>query len=98
MENKEWSVRGKRFMRICKGLREKGGSIIDVSSAGRSSERAFIFTIYGMSMVNQCIVIIVIVLITVLQLHHILERIRNSLYYCVPPTIEWSNGLRKWAT
>ena len=81
-------------MRKCKKLPETEDSIADVSFAGRNLERGSISTIYFMSMVSLCIVIIAIVLITVLPLCRILERTQNSSYYCVPPTIEWSNGLR----
>lgn len=85
-------------MMRCKKLPETEDFIADVSFAGRNLERDSISTTCGMSMASLCIVIIAIVLITVLPLCRILERTQNNSYYCVPPTIEWSNGFQKWAT
>ena len=73
-------------------------SIADVSSAGKSTEKDSISTTFGMSRVSLCIAIIAVALIIVLPLFRIFRKAHSSSYYYVPPTIEWSNGLRKWGT
>ena len=98
MENKEWSIRGIWFMKKCSGLPKREDFTTDVSFAGKSSEKDSISTTCGMSMVSLFILIIAIALIIVLPLFRILGKAHSSSYYYVPPTIEWSNGLRRWGT
>ena len=85
-------------MNKCEKQPEIEDSIADVSFAGKSTEKDSISTTCGMSKVSLCILIIAIVLITVLPLFRIFGSRHSNSYYCVPPTIEWSNGLRKWGT
>ena len=85
-------------MNRCEKQPEIEDSIADVSSAGKSTEKDSISTTFGMSRVSLCIAIIAIALIIVLPLCRIFAKTHSSSYYYVPPTIEWSNGLRKWGT
>ena len=98
MESSKWSLRGMLLMNKCKKLPKNEDSITDVTFAGRSMEKASIFTTCGMSRVSLFILIIAIVLIIVLPLCRILGNRHSNSYYYVPPTIEWSNGLQKWGT
>jgi hypothetical protein len=85
-------------MSRCEKQPKTGDSIADVSFAGRSMEKASIFTTCGMSRVSQCIVIIIVVLIIVLPLFRIFGKAHSSSYYYAPHTTAWSNGCQKWGT
>ncbi len=85
-------------MNRCEKQPEIEDSIVDVSYAGKSTEKDSISTTFGMSRVSLCIAIIAVALIIVLPLFRIFRKAHSSSYYYVPPTIEWSNGLRKWGT
>ena len=85
-------------MKKCEKQPKVGDSTADAMCAGRNLERDSIFTTFGMSRVSLCIVIIAIALIIVLPLLRIFGNRHSSSCYYVPPTIEWSNGLRKWGT
>ena len=85
-------------MNKCGKQPEIEDSIADVTSAGRSMEKASIFTICGMSRVSLCIVIIIVALIIVLPLCRIFGKAHSSSYYYAPHTTAWSNGFQKWGT
>ena len=85
-------------MNKCGKQPEIEDSIADVTSAGRSMEKASIFTTCGMSRVSLFILIIAIVLIIVLPLCRIFAKTHSSSYYYVPHTTAWSNGWEKWGT
>ena len=85
-------------MSRCEEQPEIEDSIADVSFAGRSMEKASIFTICGMSRVSLCIVIIIVALIIVLPLYRIFRKVHSNSYYYAPHTIAWSNGCQKWGT
>jgi len=86
------------LMNRCEKQPKTGDFTPDASFAGKSTEKDSISTTFGMSRVSLCIAIIAIALIIVLPLFRIFRKAHSSSYYYVPPTIEWSNGLRKWGT